>query len=177
MELSTLARPYARAAFAFARQHDKVEPWVQSLALAAAAVREPQIAEALRSPALNRAERADLLQGLYPEPVDAQFGFFIQLLAANDRLSLLPAIDAHFQRFSADLQQSLTVDIHAAEPLSKAEQDTLAKRLNKLLQRDVELRCQQDASLLGGALIRAGDTVIDGSLRGRLARLAEALTA
>ena len=125
----------------------------------------------------DRGERADFLQSLYPEPVDAQFGFFLQLLATNDRLSLLPAIDAHFQRFSADLQQSLVVDIHAAEPLSKAEQDTLAKRLNKLLQRDVELRCQQDASLLGGALIRAGDTVIDGSLRGRLARLAEALTA
>jgi F-type H+-transporting ATPase subunit delta len=174
-EFSTLARPYARAAFEHAAAGDTLESWFRALGLLALLAEDARVSLRLRSPALAREQRAQLLIDLCGDELDIQVRNFLQVLAANDRLLLLPEILQQFQALKADHQRLVEVEVTSAAAIDETQRSRLAEALVKRLGREVSIQVSVDPSLIGGAIIRAGDTVIDGSLRGRLNKLADAL--
>jgi F-type H+-transporting ATPase subunit delta len=174
-ELSTLARPYARAAFEYAREHSVVEPWAEQLAMVAAVVEEERMSAALDDPSLTASQQADILAQVCGDALANEARNFIGIVANNKRLPLLPEISAQFAQLKAGLEQSVDVEVVSAFDLADSARDLLAQALSRKLEREVNVTTRTDSELLGGVLVRAGDTVIDGSLRGRLNKLAEAM--
>lgn len=173
--LTTIARPYARAAFEYARSKKAVPQWSEQLALLAALVRDAMLQTLLHNPKLTRPERAALLIKVGDKKLDEAARNFVNLLAANNRLDVLPEIAAQFERLRAEQESTLEVRLVSAQAVPKAEQDAIVKALEKRFGKKVELQTEKDESLIGGAVIKAGDLVIDGSVRSRLQKLATAL--
>lgn len=174
-ELSTLARPYAKAVYEFAAASGQLDKWLQALGLAAAVAQQSSIVALLRSPSYTPAAQADRLIEICGEQLSGQQQNFVRLLAENRRLPLLPEIHRQYQILKANHEKTVEVELVAADDVSAEQQDKLAKALSQRLARQVSVQVSLDKNLLGGAVIRAGDTVIDGSIRGRLSKLAEAL--
>jgi F-type H+-transporting ATPase subunit delta len=173
--LTTIARPYARAAFEYARSKKAVPQWSGQLALLAALVQDEKLRSALSNPKLTRGERAALLIKVGDKKLDESARNFVSLLAANNRLEVLPEITTQFERLRAEQESTLEVQLISAQNVPKAEQDAIVKALEKRFGRKVQLQTEKDESLIGGAVIKAGDLVIDGSVRSRLQKLATAL--
>lgn len=176
-ELKTLARPYAKAAFEFALAAKELQAWSDMLVLAAGVSQSPRMKMILASPTYTATEKADAFVGVCGEQLNAQGQNFIRYLAQNSRLPLLADIQQLFEALKSQQEKSIQVDVSTAFELTEDLQDKLAKALSAKLDREVNVQSSVDKSLLGGAIIRAGDTVIDGSVRGRLAKLAEAMNA
>ncbi len=174
-ELMTLARPYARAAFDAARSNSQLAEWAEGLAVAAAIVGEPKIKQLLAAPGLTAAQKSAAFAETCGSALNRQFNNFISVLAENKRLALLPYIQTLFLDLKAQLEKSVSVEITTAFAISPQIQDQLIAALTKKLERSVTLEGKLDESLIGGAVIRAGDTVIDGSVKGRLAQLADTM--
>lgn len=174
-ELSTLARPYARAAFEHARGGSQLSQWSQQLAVAAAVAGDDVMAVVLRNPALTASQQAQMLNDVCGEELSGAAQNFIAILADNKRLPLLPEIHELFEQYKANQEKSVDVEVISAFDLADETRDKLAAVLGKKLEREVKVRTSTDSDLLGGVLIRAGDLVIDGSVRGRLNKLAEAM--
>ena len=175
IEPTTLARPYARAAFEHAREAKQLDVWKESLAQLAALTLEPKVAAALRRPDQTAAERAGTLMSLAGESLPQAVGNLLHVLADNGRLALLPEVAALFEQFKQSVESAVAVHVTSAYSLSDAEADQLTASMEARLARSVTLTSETDPSLLGGALIRANDRVIDGSIRGRLNKLAGSL--
>lgn len=169
----TLARPYARAAYQVSRENGSTSAWSEALAFAARVAADPRVDNLLGDPRLTRADAVKLL---LPDNADEAVHRFLALLAQNGRLKLLPEIAALFEQFRAEAEQIVRAKITSAAPMSQAELDTLVSALKRRFGREVEVETDVDASLIGGAVIDAGDVVIDGSVKGKLARLEAALT-
>jgi F-type H+-transporting ATPase subunit delta len=176
-ELSTLARPYAKAAFEYARQTNQLSQWAEQLATAAAVVADSGMKLALNDPSLTAEQQAQMLSDVCADALSAPVRNFIAVLAGNKRLSLLPEIHLLYAQFKANQEKTVDVEVISAFDLADATRDKLAEVLGKKLERQVEVRTSTDRNLLGGVLIRAGDLVIDGSVRGRLNKLAAAMNA
>lgn len=174
-ELTTLARPYSRAAFDVAKEDGKLSEWAEALTSASAITSDETIQCLLSSPGLTATQKSDSLSEVLGDSVDQKFKNFLSTLADNKRLMLLPTIKLQFITLKAQQEKSIEVDVSTAFELSASVQEALVTALKKKLEREVSLSTSVDPSLLGGALIRAGDTVIDGSVKGRLAKLAEAM--
>ena len=168
----TLARPYARAAFAIARDANALPAWSDALAFAARVAADPTVAALLGNPGLIQADATTLLA---PEGADAMFGNFLGLLFENRRLPLLPEIAGMFDELRFEAERVVKAKVTSAVPMPAAELDTIKAALKKRFGRDVEVETAVDESLIGGAVIDAGDIVIDGSLKGKLGRLQAAL--
>jgi F-type H+-transporting ATPase subunit delta len=170
VEKVTLARPYAKAAFEAARQHQDFERWSQMLAAAAATVADERVVKLLSSP---RVQPSDLVE-LIAEASDAdeRGRNFLSMLAQNRRLGVLPEIAAIYEELRAEIENITDVHVTSAVQLDAAQRSRLAAALKKRLKREVRLHCAVDAGLIGGAIVRAGDFVIDGSLKARLERMA-----
>ncbi len=175
-EKVTVARPYAKAVFALACEQDKLAHWSETLGVAAGVVSDQRVAALLNSPRVTSAELAELIIGLCADKSDEMVGNFIRVLAQYRRLNVLPEIVNLFEALRTEYENSVDVSLISAAPVSQGQQDKIASALRKRLGRDVRLHCEIDESLIGGAVIRARDLVIDGSLSGRLARLATELT-
>ncbi len=177
-EHSTLARPYARAAFGYAADagDGAADAWRAALDTLAAVVCEPPVAVLIAAP-LAAADKAAQLGGLLGEALDGKQRNFVRLLADNGRLALLPAIATAFRCLYAERRGEVAVELRCARALDDSVTEMLRERLGQRLQGEVLLSVSDDPSLLGGATLRIGDRVIDGSLRGRLAALANALRA
>ncbi len=174
-ELSTLARPYARAAFEYAREKGALAQWAEQLATCAAVAANERVAELLDSPSNTSDEQAQALNALCGDATGAEVQNFVRVLASNKRLALLPEIRAQFEQLKASLEQRVDVEVVSAFDLDAGAVDKLAQALGRKLEREVQVSTSTDSDLLGGVLIRAGDLVIDGSVRGRLNKLAEAM--
>lgn len=174
-ELSTLARPYAKAVFEMAREGNSFAGWSKQLAALAEVVAQPQIAAVLGHPALTRAALADLIASAAGAELDAQGKALVQLLAENGKLSALPELAAQFEQLRAEHEARVAVEITSAAPVAEAQKAALSQAVAKRLQREVEITWSTDEALIAGALIRAGDLVIDGSARGELERLSTQL--
>ncbi len=174
-ELTTLARPYAKAAFEYAQAHQQLAAWSAELGLAAAVSNDDTFQRVLKAPRLTSDEKADAFVEVCGDKLSEHVRNFIRVIAENGRLALLPDIAAQFELYKAEQEKSVDVDVTSAFALSQEQQDKLAKVLSARLGREVRLHAAEDASLMGGVVIRAGDLVIDGSVRGKLAKLAEAL--
>ena len=174
-ELSTLARPYAKAAFEYAVEAKDVQGWSDSLSLAASVAQQPAVEKLLSSPSATAVKQAEAVQNICGDELATVSQNFISILSENRRLQLLPQISQQFEIMKANLEKAVDVDVVAASKLNAAQQKALSEALSAKLERKVNLQVSLDKSLLGGAVIRAGDTVIDGSIRGRLTKLAESL--
>jgi F-type H+-transporting ATPase subunit delta len=175
-ELTTIARPYAKAAFQFAREANALEQWEKMLGVAAAVAEEPSVRAFLAKPELPSTRKAEIFADICgAEVLDEQGRNFVSLLAQNNRLSVLPLVFQLFHELVAEQEAFVDAQIISAHELEAAEVERLVELLKKRLGREIRATSAVDESLIGGVVIRAGDTVIDGSVRGRLARLTEQL--
>jgi len=174
-ELATLARPYARAAFDIAKHDKALDAWSRQFAFVVGAAAAPALQAIIESPSVTSDEKVNRLAQVCGEEISAKGKKFLQVLARNKRLELLPEIGAQFEALRAQEEKSLDVEIISAFALDDAERSRLTEVLGRRFQREIQLTGRVDESLLGGIVIRAGDTVIDGSVRGKLAKLAETL--
>jgi F-type H+-transporting ATPase subunit delta len=170
-ERATIARPYAKAAFAYARDASTFGEWSRGLQVSAEILADPRVAALVKDPEPTAAEIADFIIGVGGAKLNAGMQNFIRLLAENRRLLLLSEITQQFETLRAAAENTIDVDVVSAVALDAAQQGKLAAALSTRLKRQVRMRTSVDATLLGGAVIRAGDLVIDGSLQGRLERL------
>src|SRR5690348_2039849 len=171
----TIARPYARAAYEIASAHGVQNEWAEKLAFAAEVAAEPQVIALFGDPRLSPQTLASLfVRG--SEPAESEFARFLGVLADNRRLRELPEIAALFEQMKRDADHVLKVRVRSAVPLDDAEATRMVEALKRRFNSDIELERSVDPSVLGGAVIDAGETVIDGSLKGRLAKLETALT-
>ena len=168
----TLARPYARAAHAIARDANATAQWSDALAFAARVAADPRVQALLGHPHLGRTDAVALLS---PDASSEAFGNFLALLADNRRLPLLPEIAGLFEELRADAERIVKAKVTSATTLQATELEGIKAALKRRFGREVELQTAVDESLIGGAVIDAGDVVIDGSLRSKLARLQTAL--
>ena len=168
----TLARPYARAAFSMAQDENGLAGWSAALGFAAQVAADPRAASLLLNPQLTHAEAVSLLS---VDGAGESFSRFLALLAENRRLPQLPEIAGLYEELKAEAERVVKATVTSATELPAGELDTIRAALKKRFGREVELGTAIDASLIGGAVIDAGDVVIDGSLKGKLSRLQAAL--
>lgn len=174
-ELTTLARPYAKAAFEYARTAKALQSWLEALEISAAVIEQDRVQKALSSSNLTTQQKASLFIQVCGETMDEKVKNFIHTLASSKRLALLPYIKDIFAKLKAQQEKSIEVEVTAAYELPVDSINKLAQALSAKLDRSVSVQSSVDKSLLGGVVIHAGDMVIDGSIRGRLAKLAEAM--
>ncbi|WP_430460786.1 F0F1 ATP synthase subunit delta [Thalassolituus sp. LLYu03] len=174
-ELTTLARPYAKAVFAEAQEKSALDAWSSDLATLAAFAADADMAKVLVHPSLTAQQQAQALIDVCGDKLNDAAKNLVAVLAENKRLPLLPEIAALYEEFKAQLQNTVDVVVTSAFELSSEQAEKLAQALKAKLQCDVRMTSEVDESLIGGAIIRAGDLVIDGSVTGKLSKLAEAM--
>lgn len=175
-ETTTVARPYAQAAFRTAREQDALQRWSDMLELLAAIVMDESMRAVLGSPRLTTERKAELIIDIAGDQLDDGGRNLVRVLCANGRLALLPEISAQYRRAHAELERTLEATLVTAQPVEDAARDEIATALGDRLSRKVSLDTELDESLIGGAIVRAGDLVIDGSVKGRLERLTGTLS-
>ena len=175
IEPITLARPYARAAFQFAVDNGAVDSWHEALVTVAAVVAEPSVAKVLDDPATTASQRAQTVATVLGDDLPTGVTQFVSVMAENHRLALAGEVATLFAELRSALDAAANVTVTSAFDVVDATIEQLAASLTTKLGKTVEMTVETDASLIGGAIIRAGDMVIDGSVRGRLHKLATAL--
>jgi F-type H+-transporting ATPase subunit delta len=178
-EKATIARPYARAAFEHAREHQALAAWSQLLAAAAAVAATPGAEALFGNPRVGAAELVELIAGVAADSgvaVDPDGRNFLAVLAHGHRLGYLPEIAAQYEARRAEIENTIDVEVTTAMALTAEQRAALAAALAKRFGRKVRLEERVDQALVGGAIVRAGDLVIDGSLQGRLARLEQQIS-
>ena len=180
---NTIARPYAKAVFELANEAGDLASWSKSLDIAGQLLADSELVEYLGNPEFNNDQRLEFLVGLFKKAGAKVLAGgndkgtnFLKLLLENRRVAVLPEIAEHFEAAKARVENSVDAVITSATPLKAAQQKKLAAALKARLGREVNIKTEIDENLIGGAVIRAGDVVIDGSLRARLEGLAIALT-
>ena len=174
-ELSTLARPYAKAAFEYAVDAKDLQGWSDSLKTVAAVCQNDKVVSMLNSPSITLVQQAKRTIEICGNKINLKTQGFISVLAENKRLKLLPQISKQFETLKANREKTIEVSLVSAVELNDIQKNTLASALSAKLEREVNMQVSVDTALIGGAIIRAGDTVIDGSICGRLTTLAQAL--
>lgn len=175
-ELTTAARPYARAAFDIATTHGEQHQWTDMLGLMAALAYDPTMIALLDSPGLSQSQAAEMFISVCQDQIDQRGKNFIKLLAENGRIKFLPEIASLYEHYRAEAEGSIDAEVISASEVTEAQLTKIAASLKQRLGKEVRLTSKIDESLIGGAIIRAGDMVIDGSVRGRLDKLNIALT-
>lgn len=180
---NTIARPYAQAVFEVARADDALDRWHESLEIAGALLAHGEVADYLADPSLRDTRRLEFLTGLFGDAGAALFDGsdkkgtnFLRLLLEYDRIAVLPEIAERFETLKNVAENTIEVTVTSAKPLSDERLAEIATALEERFSRRVNLETELDEELIGGAVIRAGDVVIDGSLRARLKGLAGAMT-
>jgi F-type H+-transporting ATPase subunit delta len=175
--LTTLARPYARAAFELADQAGELGAWSDMLGLASALAENEAVAAVLSNPLVDAKSSVGLLTDAAGERFSNRFSGFLGVLADNQRLPLLPEVARLFERLREEAEQRLSVRVVSAAAMDESQAERMRDALKRRFGKEVTLESVIDAHVLGGAVIYAGDEVIDGSLRGRLNRLQQSLAA
>jgi F-type H+-transporting ATPase subunit delta len=175
-ERATIARPYARAAFEYAQAQKALPRWSTLLAKAATIVADPQVAKLLGNPRVPTADLLSLIGEVCGADLDEHGRSFLTTLAENRRLATLPQVAELYETLRAEVENVADVEVTSAIALDDAQRARLGKALEKRLRRSVRLHCSVDPSLIGGAVVRSGDMVIDGSVKARLDRLATDMT-
>ncbi|MBU2967684.1 F0F1 ATP synthase subunit delta [Amphritea sp. 2_MG-2023] len=174
-ELNTVARPYTKAAFEHAVAKGSLDQWSEMLATATAVAKHETMKLVLDNPSFTREQKAEAMISVCEEQMDQSTKNFIHLLAENQRLALLPEISEQFEQLKANQQHSVEVNLTTAFDLGEQQQQKLTQALSSKLGREVSLTTEVDKSIIGGVIVRTDDMVIDGSIRARLAKLAEAM--
>lgn len=175
-ELTSMARPYARAAFEWADSHSTLDAWAEELAFLGRVVEDERVHRILADPRVDRGTKAEMLLEIGTDRLTDPVRNFLRLLADNGRLLNIPAIHAEFAALKAATEKRIVADVISFQPLTEDQEQVLLSALGNRLGCAIELSCSVDESLLGGVVVRAGDLVIDGSVRGHLTRLAANLS-
>lgn len=173
-ELTTIARPYAKAAFDFAVEANAIDTWYEMLAFAAEVAQNETVKDYL-SGGLSVDQVQDLFIQVCGEQINAEGQNFLKVMAENQRLLVLPKVLEQFGQLKAEHDKEISVDVISAVELTADKLTSLSAALEKRLARKVKLNCTVDANVVSGLVIKAGDLVIDGSIRGKLNRLASTL--
>ena len=171
-ELSTIARPYAEAVFELAHESSTLAAWSEMLQLTAAIAADRDMLEIIGNANISREQVVKLFVDICGKNLSKEGQNLIKLLAENHRLMVLPEISLQFEELKAEAEKTIEAEVIAAYEVSPAQQKKIAENLKKRLGREVTLTCRVDNTLLGGAIIKAGDLVIDGSTQGQIQRLA-----
>lgn len=175
IKLEEIARPYAKAAFEFASEHNQVPHWASMLQVLTTICIDPKIRRTLKSPQFDKAAKTKLLFDIAGDLIDDHIKNFVRLIAENNRLRVIPEIYRQFivlQEASANVVEA---EVVTAQTLSPELKQQLVVALEKRTKAKVQLHNRIDENLLGGAQIRVGDELIDGSILGKLQRLAHYL--
>jgi F-type H+-transporting ATPase subunit delta len=173
-ELTTVARPYARAAFEFAVNNNNIEAWSAMLFFASEVAQDATMVKILKREKAPQ-ELAELFINICADQLDENGQNFIKILAENGRLSVLPRVTQLFTELEREHKKEIYADVVSAYALSKTQQNQLSKSLEKRLARKVNLNCSIDKTLIAGMVITAGDLVIDSTASGQLSRLSHIL--
>lgn len=174
-QLTTLARPYAKAAFEVALSSDSLATWSTMLSVLGSVVIVDNVSRYVNSPSLSADQQAQALIDLCGEELNTEGQNLVKILAENKRLPVIPEIARLFEQLKAAQERSIDVEVISAFALTDSAEKALAENLKKRLQREVRINSRVDKDLIGGLVVRAGDLVIDGSVRGKLRKLAEAM--
>ncbi len=176
-EKSTVARPYAQAAFDLAQENNDLKTWSDMLQLCAMIVSDEQLSELIGHPDVSKEALVELILKVAGDRLNTVGRNFIRVLANNGRLNVLSEIASLYEQHRAEAERRVDAEVISAFPLSDAQQQALVESLKKRLGREIRLTASIDESLIGGAIVRAGDLVIDGSVSGHLNKLAQTLIA
>lgn len=177
-DFETAARPYAKAIFELASDEGNLQHWQDNLSLAAMIAVDPDMQATLRQPAILASELAVLFLSVIEAAgleTDTDLKNLIALLAENGRLAALPAIATAFASLKQEAEGRIEVQIRTAQELSAEQQEKISTSLTKRLGKEISITTEIDSSLIAGAIVTAGDLVIDGSASGRMEKLTIAL--
>jgi len=174
-ESTTIARPYAQAAFKLAQQNQALPAWSEMLGLAAVVAADTGMRKLLDNPRVTPTQLAELFVDICGDRLNDDGRNMLRLLAERRRLVLLPEIFGLYEQFKNEAEGAIQAQLITAFPATDAQKQTIAAALKQRFGRDVQMEYLTDPTLMGGAVVRAGDLVIDGSVRGKLTRLGTAL--
>jgi len=174
--ITTLARPYAKAAFSLAQDSGALESWQSMLLVASQIAGDKLVAGVLENPLVSPQQAVELLTAAGGDRFDERYKAFLGVLGTNRRLPLLPEITTLFKRLKLAAEQRLHVRVVSAQALSEDQAGRMSAALARRFKCAIELENEIDPAVLSGAVIYAGDQVIDGSLQGRLNKLSNALS-
>lgn len=174
-ELITLARPYAKAAFQAAREHDQLETWSGALANLAVVVSDSEMQRVVEHPNLSTQQKIEIISDVCDGQLSEPVLNLLRMMAENQRLTLVPAVAGMFSDLRHEHEKTVDVNLTTAFEMTDEQQKKLSEALSRKLDRKVTMTSNVDQSIIGGVLIEAGDTVIDASVRGKLSRLASAM--
>lgn len=174
-DFTTAARPYAKAVFEFAQESGSFDDWSGRLSFWSQLVSHPEMAKRLDVPGLTHQDRASMIEKVVGDEMDDHSRNFIRLLAENNRLSLLSDISSIYEELRSEAEGEIEATVTSAFELTPVQQEKMIDVLSRRLERKVRLVNVVDPELIGGAIIRAGDLVIDGSLKGRVENMERAV--
>ncbi len=174
-EHSTLARPYAKAAFEYALEANKLSEWASMLQAAALIAADASVVKLISQPSYTSDKVAEVMLQLTDGYLDNEGQNFIKVLAHNGRLAVLPEISAQFEMLKKEHERAVDVEVESAVALTEELTSKLAEKLAAKLGREVRINNKVNEALLGGMLIRANDLVIDNTVRGKLNRMTDTL--
>lgn len=174
-EKSTIARPYAQAAFDIAQEKGDLKKWSEMLQLIAAVSSDALMQDMIGNPSVERQKVIDIIIGVCAEQLNEAGKNFVKVLAENNRLNVVNEIAERYELQRAEAEKTVEAEVTSAFALSDAQIQQVTTALKKRLGREVNLVTKIDSSIIGGAVIRAGDMVIDGSVSGKLEKLATTL--
>ena len=177
-EFETAARPYARAIFECASESNSLTEWADAIQAASAIASDDDMQALFKQPAMLAKEKAALFLSVFAGlkmNAPAEFENLITLLAENGRLETIASISEIYESLKQEAEGMIEVQVTSAQELSQKQQSDISESLTKRLGKKVSLTTEIDESLIAGAIIHAGDLVIDGSARGSLKKLSTAL--
>jgi len=174
-DYTTSARPYARAVYTLATEASTVDGWSEALALMAAVASDPAMRDMLDKPQLSKQQKGELMLKVLSDRLDQHQQNLVRLLAENGRLRALPEVAHQFESFRAEAEGKVEAEVISAFDLTSEQEQAITATLKSKLGRDVSITTRTDESLIGGVIIKAGDTIIDGSMKSQLESLALSL--
>jgi len=174
-EYKTVARPYAQAVFELARATGNYQDWSEALAWVSAIADDARVQELAQNPKVDSASLVQLFEDVAGDKLFAEVRNFLRLVVQNERVFALSNVASQFESMRAEAEGTITAELVSAQVVSRDQQARLAQSLSRRLGREVTLQVVQDPDLIGGAVLRAGDMVIDASVKGQLQKLAASL--
>ena len=176
-EPSTIARPYAEAAFRLADAQGKLAEWSSALANLAGVAADERVRVAVGDPNLSAAKAAGLILSILAGKLSGDAENFVRVLAENGRLGVVTEIRTHYEALKNEREGTIDAEVTTAFEMDQAQVADLVSRLEKSTGRKVKARVSVDKALIGGVKVVIGDKVIDGSASAQLAALENALKA
>ena len=171
-DYTTVARPYARAVYQQATDTSTVDAWSEALALMASVASDAQMIALLDNPQMGSQQKAELMLKVVSDKLNTQQQNLVKLMAENGRLKALPEVAAQFEVYRSEAEGKVDAEVTSAFPLSSEQEESITNTLKAKLGREVTITTTIDESLIGGVVIKAGDTIIDGSMKSQLESLA-----